>query len=160
MQTAIPRSEHPRPDFMRDTFLNLNGAWQFGFDDKDEGLSAGWQVPGIRLPLTITVPFAYQTKLSGIGPTDEIHPILWYRRTFTVPAEMAGRRLLLRFGAVDYRCGVFVNGTLVGTHEGGYTPFEFDITHALLDGENDLCLRVVDERTSPGPAASNTGTAA
>ena len=145
MQTAIPRSEHPRPDFMRDTFLNLNGAWQFGFDDKDEGLSAGWQVPGIRLPLTITVPFAYQTKLSGIGPTDEIHPILWYRRTFTVPAEMAGRRLLLRFGAVDYRCGVFVNGTLVGTHEGGYTPFEFDITHALLDGENDLCLRVVDE---------------
>ena len=130
---------------MRDTFVNLNGAWQFAFDDADVGLTEGWQRPGRALPMTITVPFAYQTKLSGLGPTDEIHPILWYRRGFELPAEMAGRRVLLRFGAVDYRCQVYVNGQMVGAHAGGYTPFGFDITHALTEGENDLCLRVVDE---------------
>ena len=145
MHKEIPRSEHPRPDFMRDTFLNLNGPWQFGFDDGDAGLWEGWQRPGFRLPLEITVPFAYQTKLSGIGPTDEIHPIIWYRRAFEVPAEMAGKRVLLHFGAVDYRCQVYVNGQMAGTHEGGYTPFYLDITHLLIDGENDLCLRVTDE---------------
>lgn len=145
MQNSIPRSEHPRPDFQRDTYYNLNGEWQFAFDDADRGLREGWQKPGTELPLKITVPFAYQTKLSGIGPTDEIHPILWYRRGFTVPKEMADRRVLLRFGAVDYRCAVYVNGQMAGTHEGGYTPFCFDITHLLAGGENDLCLRVVDE---------------
>ena len=145
MYTAIPRSEHPRPDFMRDTFLNLNGEWQFAYDDLNEGLAARWQDPAKALPMKITVPFAYQTKLSGIGPTDEIHPILWYRRTFSVPEEMSGRRILLRFGAVDYACSVYVNGLMVGAHEGGYAPFYLDITHALIEGENDLCLRVVDE---------------
>lgn len=144
MSTAIPRSEHPRPDFMRDTFLNLNGEWQFAFDDADEGLRAGWHRPGAALLLRVTVPFAYQTRLSGIGPTDEIHPILWYRRSFAVPDEMKGKRVLLRFGAVDYRCTVFVNGEAVGGHEGGYTPFAMDVTRALTDGENDLCLRVED----------------
>ena len=145
MHTEIPRGEHPRPDFTRDTFFNLNGEWRFAFDDADTGLKDGWQRPGTAFPLTITVPFAYQTKLSGLGPTDEIHPILWYRRSFELPAEMKGRRVLLRFGAVDYQCRVYVNGEMVGTHEGGYTPFSFDITEALIDGENDLCLRVVDE---------------
>ena len=144
MNTAIPRSEHPRPDFARDSFVNLNCQWQFAYDDNDEGLRAGWHRPGTALPLRITVPFAYQTRLSGLGPTDEIHPILWYRRSFTVPEEMAGRRVLLRFGAVDYRCQVYVNGESVGGHEGGYTPFALDITLALKDGENDLCLRVED----------------
>ena len=145
MSTSIPRSEHPRPDFMRDTFENLNGTWQFAFDDADVGLKEGWQKPGTRLPLEITVPFVYQTKLSGLGPTDEIHPIIWYRRSFRVPTEMAGQRILLRFGAVDYRCQVYVNGQMAGTHEGGYAPFYFNITRLLIEGENDLCLRVVDE---------------
>ncbi len=74
---AIPRREHPRPDFMRDTFFNLNGEWQFAFDDADAGLAEGWQEPGRALPLRITVPFAYQTKLSGLGPTDAIQPVIW-----------------------------------------------------------------------------------
>lgn len=144
MNGVIPRSEHPRPDFMRDTYFNLNGEWRFAFDDEDIGLREGWQKPGHELPLTITVPFAYQSKSSGIGPTDEIHPILWYRRAFTVPEDMAGKRVLLRFGAVDYACRVYVNGDMVGCHEGGYTPFAFDITNVLTDGDNDLCLRVED----------------
>ena len=98
----IPRPEHPRPDFVRETFCNLNGVWQFAFDDADEGLCAGWMNPGHKLPLEITVPFAYQTRASGLGPTDAIHPVIWYRRSFTVPQEMAGKRVLLRFGAVDF----------------------------------------------------------
>ncbi len=142
---VLPRPEHPRPDFMRDTFCNLNGVWQFAFDDGNAGLREGWYRPGKALPLEITVPFAYQTKLSGLGPTDEIHPVIWYRRSFTVPQEMQGRRVLLRFGAVDFSCTVYVNGEQVGEHRGGYTPFAIDITNALTEGENDLCLRVQDD---------------
>ena len=143
--TCIPRPEHPRPDFMRETFCNLNGVWQFAFDDADEGVAAGWMNPGYALPLSITVPFAYQTSASGIGPTDEIHPIIWYRRTFAVPQEMQGKRVLLRFGAVDFACTVYVNGHQAGTHRGGYAPFALDVTALLCEGENDLCLRVQDD---------------
>ncbi|MBQ4265959.1 MAG: glycoside hydrolase family 2 [Clostridia bacterium] len=141
----IPRPEHPRPDFVRETFYNLNGTWQFAFDDKDEGVACGWMNPGYALPLEIVVPFAYQTKASGLGPTDAIHPVIWYRRSFTVPAEMAGKRVLLRFGAVDFACTVYVNGRQMGQHKGGYTPFAMDITTALVEGENDLCVRVQDD---------------
>ncbi len=140
----IFRPEHPRPDFRRDTFENLNGVWQFAFDDADEGLSAHWYMPGHDFARRIEVPFAYQTKLSGIGPTDEIHPILWYRRMFNVPETMAGKRIFLRFGAVDFEARVYVNGELAGMHRSGYTPFCFDITPLLREGENDLCLRVED----------------
>lgn len=140
----IPRPEHPRPDFRRDTFFSLNGRWQFAFDDADEGLAQRWYLPGRPLDREILVPFAYQTKMSGIGPTDEIHPVLWYRRSFSVPADMAGKRILLRFGAVDFESRVYVNGEMAGIHRGGYTPFCFDITPLLKEGDNDLCLRVED----------------
>jgi beta-galactosidase/beta-glucuronidase len=140
----LPRPEHPRPDFQRNTFCNLNGLWQFAFDDGDKGLAHEWQQPGTKFDRQITVPFCYQSKLSGIGPMDEIHPVLWYRRMFTLPGEMKGRRVLLRFGAVDYACRVYLNGSHVGGHKGGYTPFALDITRYLTDGENDLCLRVED----------------
>lgn len=144
MPKNVPRPEHPRPDFMRDSFVNLNGTWQFAFDDACVGAREGWEKPRHILPLSIEVPFAYQTKLSGIGPTDEIHPNLWYRRTFETPGEWQGKRVLLRFGAVDYRCKVFVNGRRVGEHAGGYAPFAFDITESLTGGENDLCVYVED----------------
>ena len=144
IETPIPRPEHPRPDFMRDTFCNLNGTWQFAFDDADVGLDVGWYRTGHKLDQNILVPFCYQSKASGIGPNDEIHPVIWYRRSFTVPAEMQGRSILLRFGAVDFEAMVYVNGQAVGGHKGGYTPFALDITPFLVDGENDLCVRVVD----------------
>lgn len=141
---TIPRPEHPRPDFMRDTFCNLNGTWEFAFDDEDVGLMEGWYKPGYKLDRQIVVPFCYQSEASGIGPTDEIHPILWYRRGFTVPEEMKGRRVLVRFGAVDFETTVYVNGHAIGGHKGGYTPFALDATPYLTEGENDLCVRVVD----------------
>lgn len=142
---TIPRPEHPRPDFVRETFYNLNGVWQFAYDDKDEGVAQEWMAPGKKFPMKITVPFAYQTEASGIGPTDAIHPVIWYRRSFVVPQEMRGKRVLLRFGAVDFECVVYVNGKRMGGHRGGYTPFAIDITKALVEGENDLCVRVRDD---------------
>ena len=144
MNCNIPRPEHPRPDFMRDSFYNLNGAWEFAFDDENVGLKEGWYNPSKKFDKTITVPFCYQSAASGIGPTDKIHPIMWYRRKFTLPAKMQGRSILMNFGAVDYEAMVYVNGMAVGGHKGGYTPFQFDVTPFLTEGENDLCVRVVD----------------
>ena len=144
-EILLPRPEHPRPDFIRDTFCNLNGTWQFAFDDEDQGLAERWYIPGHQLDRQIVVPFAYQTAASGLGPTDEIHPVVWYRRLFSVPDEMADKRVLLRFGAVDFEAAVYINGELAGTHRGGYTPFCLDITRLLKDGENDLCVRVADD---------------
>ena len=139
----LSREAHPRPDFMRDTFASLDGEWQFAFDDSNAGMGEGWFKPGFSLSSSIIVPFCYQSAQSGIGG-DGIHPILWYRRAFHVPEDMRGRRIWLRFGAVDYACRVYVNGQMIGGHAGGYTPFALDMTWALHDGENDLCLRVED----------------
>jgi beta-galactosidase/beta-glucuronidase len=139
----IPRPEHPRPDFVRPDWMNLNGEWQFAFDEKDQGLVENWQAPGMALPLSITVPFAHQTPASGLND-QRICSVLWYKRSFHLPENMKGRRVLLRFGAVDYRCQVYVNGALAGGHEGGYTPFALDVTRFLKDGENEICVRVED----------------
>ena len=143
-KTDIPRPEYPRPDFQRVSWMNLNGEWCFAFDDNNEGLRQQWYRPGHALERTILVPFAYQTRMSGIGPTDEIHPVLWYSRCVTIPEKMRGKRILLHFGAVDFETQVFVNGECAGSHRGGYTPFCLDVTRFLRDGENDLRLRVED----------------
>lgn len=140
----IPRPEHPRPDFCRESWLNLNGEWDFAFDDGDEGRKDGWYRPEHLLTGKITVPFAYQTKMSGIGPTDEIHPVLWYGRKLMIPEDMRGRRIQLCFGAVDFEAEVYVNGECAGRHRGGYTPFRLDITPLLKAGENDLRVRAED----------------
>ena len=137
----IPRPEHPRPDFFRPDWMNLNGEWQFAFDEKDQGLTENWQAPGKALPLSITVPFAHQTPASGLND-QRISNVIWYKRAFLLPETMKGRRVLLRFGAVDFRCQVYVNGALSGAHEGGYTPFALDVTRFLQNGENEICVRV------------------
>lgn len=146
----IPRPEHPRPDFFREDWMNLNGEWQFAFDDENLGLTQKWYKPGTKLDRTILVPFCYECVLSGVH-VEEKHEIMWYRRSFVLPEYMAGRRILLRFGAVDYRATVYLNGQAVGGHRGGYTPFAFDITPFLIDGENDLCLRAEDRRDCTQP---------
>lgn len=139
----IPRPEHPRPDFYRPDWLNLNGEWEFGFDDDCVGIRDHWYQPGKHFDSKIVVPFCYQSKLSGIH-FDEKHEVMWYRRAFMVPESMKGKQILLRFGAVDFECDVFVNGFKVGSHRGGYTPFALNITDLVCDGENDLCVRVSD----------------
>jgi len=128
----------------------LDGTWAFAFDDQDEGLKAGWQKEDVALPQRIQVPFVYQCESSGIGVAD-YHPILWYQRSFELPAEVSGQRILLRFGAVDYACQVWLNGQMVGSHRGGYAAFALDITPFMRPGENDLRLRVVDHRDTAQP---------
>ena len=143
MLPSIPRPEHPRPDFMRPQWLNLNGQWQFCFDDADLGLAQGWQDPAKSFPQEITVPFCYQCSRSGIHDRAN-HPVMWYRRKFSLPPQLQNKRVLLRFGAVDFSCAVYVNGQRAGEHKGGYTPFSIDVTPYLLPEENDLCVRVED----------------
>lgn len=139
----IPRNEYPRPQFVRSQWMNLNGEWDFNFDDENIGLKGKWYENFIG-DKKIVVPFAYQTKLSGINDAS-FHDIVWYRRKFTIPQQWKGKDILLNFGAVDYRAWVFVNGQLTMFHEGGNTTFSIDITDFLLaDTENELVLRVED----------------
>ncbi len=136
---SIPRNEYPRPQLVRNNWLCLNGEWDFAIDD-NQALDAGF-------PLKINVPFCPESCLSGIGKTDFMTAVR-YRRTFSIPEEWSGKRILLHFGAVDYEASVFVNTTSVGTHIGGYTPFCFDITDALISGENVITLFVKDDTRS------------
>ena len=129
----VPRSEHPRPDRLRKNWLTLNGPWRFAFDEKNVGKKEAWYREK-KYPLEIQVPFAYQSKLSGID--DQRHcDVIWYEREFAVPENLRSLRRLLHFGAVDYRADVWLDGQYLGGHEGGYTPFSFDITD-LTDGKN------------------------
>lgn len=137
---AIPRPEYPQPQFQREPWLSLNGAWEFEFDDANAGLDAGWASADRKFTRSITVPYCFESRLSGIGDTS-FHPWIWYRRTVALPGEWKGRRVLLHFGAVNYWSMVWVNGKLAGSHEGGQTPFTFDVTPLLQPGSNVLTVR-------------------
>ena len=139
----IPRAEYPQPQFQREQWQSLNGKWEFEFDDADVGLDQAWFAGAKSLSKSIVVPYAFETKLSGIGDTS-FHPQVWYRRSFTVPADWKAKRVLLHFGAVDYQARIWLNGKAVGEHEGGHTPFRFDITPYLKPGANTLVLRAWD----------------
>jgi beta-galactosidase/beta-glucuronidase len=128
---------------VREDWLNLNGEWEFEFDDELRGDREQWQ-HGRSFSRKITVPFCFQSKLSGIGETG-FHDQVWYRKTFTVPPAFAGKRVLLHFGAVDYEAWVWVNGQWAAWHEGGHTPFSADITHLLKDGENVIVVKARDD---------------
>ncbi len=137
---------HPRPRVQRDQWTNLNGQWQFAYDDADTGLSERWHEDAKRFDRQITVPFPPESEMSGINDKG-FHPVLWYRRAFDAKAP-AGGRLLLHFGAVDYRARVWVNGDLVAVHEGGHTPFSADITASLKSGsEQVVVVRAEDQPT-------------
>jgi hypothetical protein len=137
----IPLPEHPRPDFERAAWVNLNGPWQFRFDRSDEGLGQGWQ-KGEAFPLVIKVPFPWGSALSGVP--DEA-PIAWYSRSVEIPAAWAGQRVFLVVGASDWKTTAWLDGTKLGEHEGGYTPFEFELTKLARPGASQrLTLRVDD----------------
>jgi len=137
------RQEYPRPQLVRKSWLNLNGQWDFEFDDDNIGLEEKWYKKTAVFSKKIEVPFAYQTKFSGIDdPT--FHDNVWYRRKFNVPPEMKNKNIILHFGAVDYRCKVYINEELVGSHEGGHTSFSFDITNHLNGNLEELVIWVED----------------
>ncbi|MHC4560187.1 MAG: glycoside hydrolase family 2 protein, partial [Planctomycetota bacterium] len=140
----IPRSEHPKPQFRRDSWLNLNGEWGFAMDPNVIGIKENWQSNTSRFNKKITVPFCVESQLSGIEHTDFIKAV-WYRRTFTLPRTWNDKRIFLHFGAVDYECRVWVNGKPVGRHYGGSVSFDFEITEAIEKGDNELVVYAFDD---------------
>jgi len=129
--------EYPRPQMVRKDWQNLNGLWQLAFAKKGEEAPIGKDLGD-----QILVPFPVESALSGIMKHSDR---LWYRRTFSVPKDWAGKRLLLHFGAVDWEATVWVNGKKQGVHRGGYDPFTFDITDALKEkGDQELIVGVFD----------------
>ena len=138
----IPRPEYPRPQFVREGWMNLNGEWDFELDQGCSGEPRGL-VGQKALSGKILVPFCPESRLSGIGHTDFINCV-WYKRSFRLPAEAEGMRVILHVGAADYLSKVWVNERFIGQHEGGYTPFSFDITDALGGGDNLLTISCED----------------
>lgn len=140
-ESALPLAEYPRPQFRRESYLSLNGEWEYAFLS-EERLPEVWDG-------RILVPYSPESPASGVLRVLRPEETLAYRRVFTLPEGFFRGRLLLQFGAVDQRCRVFLNGREVGCHEGGYTPFAVDLTEALAEGENTLCLLVRDDASSP-----------
>jgi len=132
-----PLPEYPRPQMVRERWLNLNGMFDYAVTDADADCPSAFDGQ-------IRVPFAIESCLSGVCKKITANDRLWYRKVFSLPADFAGRRVLLHFGAVDWECHVFVNGKEVAHHIGGYCPFSADVTDALHDGDNELVVKVYD----------------
>ena len=145
-RSADPSGGHPFPQLRRSHWCSLDGPWSFAYDDDETGLERDWPSCGVNERI-ITVPFPPESERSGIGDTG-YHPVVWYSRTLAAadlvragrPAQ--GERVLLHFGAVDYRASVWIDGQLVGEHEGGHVPFVLDVTRALPEGGEDALLVV------------------
>ncbi|NLT75392.1 MAG: glycoside hydrolase family 2, partial [Planctomycetes bacterium] len=138
----IPLPEHPRPDFERPLWINLNGPWQFRFDKEDAGLAGNWSSGKTEFPLSINVPFPWGSELSGV---EDQADIAWYKRTIRVPADWKGSRVFVVVGACDWLTTGWLDGQKVGSFQGGYTPFEFELTdHIKWDRDQTLALRVDD----------------
>lgn len=141
-----PLPEYPRPQLTRSNWMNLNGLWQYAIRPK-----AGSQNTPAAFDGNILVPFAVESALSGVGKTVGKDSVLWYKRSIEIPAKFRKGKVLLHFGAVDWQCDVFVNGTKVGAHEGGYDPFSFDISAALKKGKQQHIEVRVWDPSDDGP---------
>lgn len=124
------RQEHPKPQFERADWMNLNGKWEFQNDPCNSGGGRWLQNLSAEFDSEIEVPFCPQSELSGIGEKD-FYRAVWYRRTVNVIERQLSGIVKLHFGAVDYETKVYINGTECGTHKGGYASFAFDITGLL-----------------------------
>jgi hypothetical protein len=141
---TIPLPEHPRPDFERTQWQNLNGPWQFEFDSLDQGISKKWNEGNATFAHKITVPFPWGSQLSGVKDKADI---AWYKREITISPEWKNKRTFLTIGASDWETTVWLDGKLLGTHQGGYTPFSFELTEHLDYGEpQKLVVRADDKR--------------
>lgn len=138
----IPLPEHPRPDFMRSAWLNLNGPWDFRFDGANTGLDEQWFTGKVKFNKSIMVPFPWGSKLSGV---EDEADIAWYARNITIPASWQQSRIFLVIGACDWHTTAWLDSVQLGEHRGGYTPFEFELP-ANLDRSvaHRIVLRVDD----------------
>ena len=143
---AIPLPEHPRPDFERAEWVNLNGEWEFRFDQENAGEAAHWAAGQIAFPEKITVPFPWGAKLSGVENKADIG---WYRRAVKIPEAWKGRRIFLVVGASDWITQGWIDGQPIGEHRGGYTPFEFELTSQVKWGQDQQVVLRVDDTPQP-----------
>lgn len=154
---TLPRSEYPRPQFVREEWINLNGWWSCEFDFSNSGIERG-RAASHGFSQKILVPFCPESRLSGIGFRDFI-PAMFYHRKLAIPKEWKDRRILLHFGGVDYECEGFINGKCVGNHFGGTVSFAWDITEEAAPGETvDFVLRVFDDIRSHTQAGGKQST--
>ncbi|HEU5072162.1 MAG TPA: glycoside hydrolase family 2 TIM barrel-domain containing protein [Verrucomicrobiae bacterium] len=138
-------AEYPRPQFVRTAWQNLNGLWDYAITPTNAAVPAAYDGK-------ILVPFPVESLLSRVERRLDEHSTLWYRRKFTVPAAWRGQRILLHFGAVDWQTTVFLNGAKIGSHQGGYDAFSFDLTPRLSWGrENELVVMVYDPTEGDQP---------
>ncbi|MBR5587211.1 MAG: beta-galactosidase [Clostridia bacterium] len=137
----IPRPEHPNPQFERESFENLNGIWEFEIDKSASGIDRKLYEAD-RFSHEITVPFCPESKLSGIGEIDFLNSV-WYKRTINI--KDTSDRIILHIGACDYFTTLYINGKKVGTHQGGYTSFSFDISDFITPGENTVVIHALDD---------------
>lgn len=138
---SCPRPEYPRPQWRRSEWVNLNGPWEFEVDPEDVGFRARWWERPSFVG-RIMVPFPPESRLSGLADTG-YHDVVWYGRTVSIGSAQGGGRWLLHFGAVDYAADVWVNGMHAGHHEGGHTPFSFDVSPWVSPGQAATALRIV-----------------
>jgi len=140
----IPLPEHPRPDFQRALWQNLNGSWAFEFDAADQGIYNGWPEGNVAFSKNILVPFPWGSELSGLENEADIG---WYQRDISVDESWQGKRVFLTVGASDWETTVWLDGNLLGKHQGGYVPFSFEISEFVRYGETQkLVIRVDDAR--------------
>ena len=141
---ALPRPEYPRPQFERAAWVNLNGTWSFDFDFGKSGRNRNLQ-NAEKLDKQITVPFCPESKLSGIQHLDFIN-CAWYQRKISIPAEWAGKKIFLNFGAVDYEAIVYIDGERILRHCGGSSSFAVDLTRFVKAGQtHNLVVQVNDD---------------
>jgi len=152
---SIPRNEYPRPQMVRDSWLNLNGEWDFEIDNGRSGRDRNL-ISATSLSQKIVVPFCPESELSGIGNKDFMDAV-WYKKEIDVPAEWLDGKVLIHFGAVDYQTELWVNGASAGTHVGGYISFTFDITKMVKVGKNILTVCATDDgRSGKQPAGKQS----
>ena len=140
----IPRAEHPKPQFRRDNWMNLNGPWAFQIDQGRSGKERKLYLPDVKLEQEIIVPFCPESDLSGIGYKDFMYGV-WYQKKVTLTDAQCAGKVFLHFGAVDYEATVYVNGKEAGSHKGGYVSFKVDVTEYVTPGENTITVNAVDD---------------
>ncbi|TNC24308.1 glycoside hydrolase family 2 protein [Amycolatopsis alkalitolerans] len=143
-----PEHVCPRPQLVRQGWIDLCGQWDFAFDDEDRGLAGGWHTDVAALDRHIIVPYPPESELSGVHDPAP-HAIVWYHREFDIPPLAPGFRFILHFAAADYSASVWVNGVHVGGHVGGQTPFSFDISETLHAVQQSIVVRVEDRPDDP-----------